>query len=107
MIAIESGDAWVQDFGDAPSASEHYERWVLEVAAGAAYLDRWAVDNPHTVLDNAAVGHEQEAQRSRVLSAVQRAYALTVAETAPARSAYIFPGEGPLEPPSQDFGLDL
>ena len=63
MIAIERGDAWVQDFGDAPPTSELYERWVLEVAAGAAYFDRWGIDNPDTILDDAPVSHEQETQR--------------------------------------------
>jgi hypothetical protein len=70
-IAIERGDAWVQDFGDAPDTDELYEQWVLEVAAGAAYLDRWGIDNPDTILDDATVSHEQETQRGRVLSAAR------------------------------------
>lgn len=37
-MAIERGDGWVQDFGDAPSTGEPYERWVLEVATDAAGL---------------------------------------------------------------------
>ena len=106
-IAIEHDDAWVQEFGDAPEASELYEQWVLEVSTGAAYLDRWGIDNPDTIVDDATVSHEQETQRSRVLSAVQRAYALTVAETAPAKAVYVSSGDGLLEPPSHDFGLDL
>jgi len=59
MIAIERGDAWVQDFGDAPTTGENYERWVLEVATGAAYLERWDVDNPDTFLDDALVSHDK------------------------------------------------
>ncbi len=106
-IAIERGDAWVSDFGDAPDTDELYEQWVLEVAAGAAYLDRWGIDNPDTILDDATVNHEQETQRGRVLGAAQRAYALTVVETAPAKAAYVFSGDGLLEPLNQDFGLDL
>ncbi|MHB2028661.1 MAG: MobF family relaxase [Acidimicrobiales bacterium] len=76
-IAIERGDAWVQGFGDVPDTGELYERWVLEVAAGAAYFDRWMVDDPDALLDDAPVSHEQEAQRSRVLDAAQRAITLT------------------------------
>jgi hypothetical protein len=106
-IAIESGDAWVHDFGDAPLPSELYERWVLEVAVGAAYLDRWCIDIPDTVFDDTTVSHEQETQRSRVLGATQRANALTEVETAPAKAAHVFSGDDLLEPPNRDFGLDL
>ncbi|MHB1087571.1 MAG: MobF family relaxase [Acidimicrobiales bacterium] len=106
-IAIERGETWVQDFGDAPAASGPYEQWVLEVTTGATYVDRWDIDNPDTILDDATVNHEQEAQRSRVLSAAQRANMLTVVETAPAKAAYVFSGDHLLEPPNQDFGLDL
>jgi hypothetical protein len=106
-IAIERGDAWVQDFGDAPATSEPHEQWVLEVEAGAAYLDRWGIDNPKTILDNATVSHEQETQRSRVLSAAQRANMLTVDKPPPAKTVNIFSDNGLLEPPNQDFGLYL
>jgi hypothetical protein len=106
-IAIEGGDAWLQDFGDAPPTGKLYERWELEVATGAAFLDRWGIDNPKTILDDATVSHEQETQRNRVLNATQRAHALTVVETALAKAAYIFSSEDLLEPPNQDFGLDL
>jgi hypothetical protein len=106
-IAIERGEKWVRDFGDAPSASGSYEQWMLEVEAGAAYLDRWGIDNPDTILDDATVSHEQGTHRSRVLSAAHRAYALTVVETALAKAAYVFSDNGLLEPPNQDFGLDL
>jgi conjugative relaxase-like TrwC/TraI family protein len=107
VTAIEHGDAWVQNFGDAPPTGELYEQWVLEVSTGAAYLDRWGIDNPDTFVNDATVSHEQETQRSRVLSAVQRAYALAVVDTPPAKAAYVFSGDGLLEPPNQDFGLDL
>jgi conjugative relaxase-like TrwC/TraI family protein len=106
-IAIERGDVWVREFGETPPASELYERWVSEVATGAAYLDRWHIDIPDTILDNATVSHEREAQRSRVLGAAQRACALTVVETAPAKAEYVFSSDGLLEPPKLDFGLDL
>jgi hypothetical protein len=106
-ITIERGDAWLQDFGEAPPTGELYEQWVREVATGAAYLDRWGINNPDTIVDDATVSHEQETQRSRVLSAVQRAYALTVAETAPAKAVYVSSGDGLLEPPNHNFGLDL
>jgi hypothetical protein len=106
-IAIERGDVWVQAFGDAPGTAELYEQWVLEVAAGTAYLDRWNIDNPVTILADGTVSHEQETQRSRLLSATQRANELTVTGTATAKAAYVFSGDGPLEPLNQDFGLDL
>jgi hypothetical protein len=105
-IAIERGETWVQDFGDAPAASGPYEQWVLEVATGATYFDRCGIDNPGTILDDATVNHEQEAQRSRVLGAAQRANMLAVVETPPAKAAYVFSGDDLLEPPNQDFGLD-
>ena len=106
-IAIKSADAWVHDFGDAPLPSELYERWVLEVAAGAAYFDRWGIYHADTVFDDITVSREQETQRSRVLGATQRANALTEVETAPAKAAHVFSGDDLLEPPNRDFGLDL
>jgi hypothetical protein len=106
-IAIERDDVWVRAFGDAPGTAELYEQWVLEVATGTAYFDRWGIDNPDAILDDEPVNHEQEAQRSRVLGAAMRANALTVVETAPAKAAYVFSGDGLLEPLNQDFGLDL
>jgi hypothetical protein len=106
-IAIERGETWVQAFGDTPPTGELYERWVLEVATGAAYFDRWGIDNPDTILDDATVNHEQETQRNRVHCATQRANMLTVVEAPPAKAAYVFSGDELLERPNQDFGLDL
>jgi len=106
MIAIERHDAWVLDFGDAPQTDGLYEQWVLEVAAGAAYFDRWGVDNADTILDNALVSHEQDAQRGRVLRTAQRAIALAVVEDAPAKSAYLLADDELFESPTPDFGLD-
>jgi len=106
-IAIERGETWVQDFGDTPPTGELYERWVLEVATGATYVDRWGIDNPDTLLGDATVNHEQAAQRSRVWDSAQRADMLTVVETPPAKAAYVFYGDDLLEPLNQDFGLDL
>ena len=74
---------------------------------GCALTDRWGIDTPATILDDSLVSHEQDSQRSRVLSAVQRAYALTVAKAAPANTAYVSSGDNLLEPRNQDFGLDL
>jgi conjugative relaxase-like TrwC/TraI family protein len=107
IIAIERGDAWVQDFGDAPPTSDLFNRWELEVAAGAAYFDRWRIDNPGTTIKDAVVNHEQEAQRIRVLSAAQRARALVVVEDALVASAYVLSGNDLLEPPNLDFELTL
>jgi conjugative relaxase-like TrwC/TraI family protein len=106
-IAIERGDAWVRDFGNAPTTGESYEEWVREVASGAAYLDRWGIGTLDNVLDDVAVSHEQETQRSRVFSAAERAYALTVVGAPSTEAAYVFSDDDLLEPPDQDFGLDL
>ena len=106
-IAIERGDAWVQHFGGAPLAVELYERWVLEVAASAAYFDRWGFDIPDSILYESSDNHEQEAQRNRVLSAAQRACALEVIEEALEAPVYVLSADEFFEPPNQDFGLDL
>jgi len=106
MIAIERGDPWVQDFGDAPETGQLYEQWTIEVAAGAAYFDRWRVDNPKTVLDVSLGSHEQEAQRSRVLDAAHRARTLSVVEDIPEKSTYMPSGGELFEPPALEFGLD-
>jgi hypothetical protein len=106
-IAIERGDRWVQGFGDAPAASGPYEQWVLDVVTGAAYFDRWGIDTPETIFDDATVSHEQEAQRRRVRGAAQRANKLTVVETPPAKAAYVFSANELLEPSNQDFGMNL
>jgi len=106
-IAIERGATWVQNFGHAPPAGEHCEQWILEVATGAAYFDRWAIDNPDIILDDATVQHEQEAQRRRVLGAAQRANMLTLVETPPGKTGYVFSGDDLLGLPRQDFSFDL
>ena len=106
-IAIERGDAWVSKFGDTPEPSDAYETWFDEVTAGAAYFDRWTLGDPDTLLDGAPVSHEQEAQRSRVLDAAQRAYAITAVKAPPKKAAYVSSGDGLLEPLDQLFGLDL
>ena len=106
-IAIERGDAWVSDFGDAPDTDELNERWVLEVATGTAYLDRWSIDNTDTIFTDMTLSLEQQTQRHRVLSAAQRANELAAVETASPKIAYVFSGDGLLEPPDHDFGLDL
>ncbi len=86
--AIERGDPWVSKFGDTPLTEELQERWVLEVTCGAAYFDRWKVDDPDTLLDDAPVSHEQEAQRSRVLNATLRAITLTEVAATPTTQSY-------------------
>jgi hypothetical protein len=106
-IAIERGKTWVQFFGDAPATSGPYEQWLLEVATGATYFDRWGIDNPDAILEDATVNHEQEAQRSRVLDAGQRANMLTLVQTFQAKAAYEFSGDDLLKPLNQEFGLDL
>jgi len=107
MIAIERGDSWVHDFGDAPETGQLYEQWTLEVAAGAAYLDRWLIDEPGTIPDDAIVNLEQETQRIRVLRAAQRARVLAQIDDTPEASAYVPSSDDFWEPPSPNFGLDL
>jgi conjugative relaxase-like TrwC/TraI family protein len=106
-ISIERGDVWVQDFGDAPEKGQLYEQWTLEVAAGAAYFDRWLIDEPGTIPDDAIVNLEQETQRIRVLGAAQRARVLAVAGDTPVVPAYVPSSDDLLEPRSPNFGLDL
>jgi conjugative relaxase-like TrwC/TraI family protein len=106
-IAIERGDSWVHDFGDAPETGQLYEQWTLEVAAGAAYFDRWLIDQPGTIPDDAIVNLEQETQRIRVLSAAQRARVLAAIDDTPEVSAYVPSNDELWEPPSPNFGLDL
>jgi len=106
-IAIERGETWVQDFGDAPETDELYKQWVLEVATGTAYFDRWEIDNPDTILEDAHVSHEQEAQRSRVLSAAQRGRDLAVVEDVQPVQPYALANADLNEPPTPDFGLDF
>jgi hypothetical protein len=105
-ISIERGDAWVRDFGDAPPTGELYEQWASEIAAGAAYLDRWGIDNPDTIIDNATVSHEQETQRSRVVGAAHRAVALTEVADTPSTQSYEPMGVDLYEPPIPYFKLD-
>jgi hypothetical protein len=105
-IAIEHGDAWVQNFGDAPPTGELYEQWLLEVATGAAYFDRWRIGNPDTLLDDALVSHEQEAQRRRAQDVAQRARTLSVVEDLPEKPTYVLSGDEFLNLPTLEFGLD-
>jgi len=107
MIAIKRGDSWVQDFGDSPETGQLYEQWALEVAAGSAYLDRWLIDEPGSIPDDAIVNLEQETQRLRVLDAVQRARVLAVVKDTLEVPTYVPSGNDYLEPRSPNFGLDL
>jgi len=105
--AIERGDAWVNDFGDPPETHEFYKQWVSEVAAAAAYFDRWLINVPSTIFDDILVSRDQEAQRSRVFGAAQRAGALTVVEDVHTIPEYALSGAEVLEPLSQDFEVEL
>ena len=104
--AIERGDTWVREFGDHPDTDELYERWVQEVATGAAYFDRWSIDNPDTIFDDDTVRPEQGTQRSRVVSAAERAHGLTTVEATPAKAAYVTSGDNFLEPHGQNLELE-
>jgi hypothetical protein len=107
MIAIERGDAWVRQFGDAPTTSELHDQWVQAVSVGAAYRDRWSIDDHDAFLDQAIVNHEQEAQRRRVLSFTLRFNVLTVVDDASTKAAYVLLGADVLEPSDHHFGLEL
>jgi conjugative relaxase-like TrwC/TraI family protein len=107
IIAIERSDSWVQDFGDAPETGQLYEQWTLEVAAGAAYFDRWLIDKLGTIADDSIGNIEQETQRNRVLGAAQRARVLAVIENTSIVPAYVPSRDDLLEPRSLNFGLDL
>lgn len=74
---------------------------------GAAYLERWGIDNSSTNFEQSTVGHEQETHRSLLLSAAQRARALTAFEAALTPTAYILAGDYLVEPTITDFALDL
>ena len=106
-IAIDRGDTWVQAFGDAPRTVELYEHWILEVATGAAYIDRWSIDIPDSILYESIDNHEQSTQRNRILSAAQRACTLEVIEEELEAPAYVPSADELFVPPNQDFGLDL
>ena len=107
LIAIERGDSWVQSFGDAPKTGQILEQWTLEVAAGAAYFDRWLIDEQCAIPDDTIVNLEQETQRIRVLGAVQRARALTGIEDTSVARAYVPSNNDLLELRGLDFELDL
>ncbi len=105
--AIERGDPWVSDFGDAPVTADHTEQWLDEVAAGAAYRDRWGLDRSDQTTDDASTSHEQEVQRRRVLSAIRRAYEITDGDKAPRAASYALSGDDLREPPVIDYERDL
>jgi hypothetical protein len=106
-IAIERDDVWVKDFGDAPPKGELYELWAFKVSTGAAYLDRWGVNNADRIPDDATIDSEQETQRSRVLNAARRARDLVMDEEISALRTNAQSSDEIWKPPSQDFGLDL
>ena len=105
--AIERGDSWVQDFGDAPEMGPLYEQWVSEVVTGAAYFDRWLIDEPGAIPDATIVDLEQATQRIRVLDAVKRACVLSVDEDTPAARLLAPCNTDLLESRGRDFELDL
>jgi hypothetical protein len=107
MIAIERGDPWVQDFGDAPETGQLYEQWTLEVATGAAYFDRWSIDPTGTIPEDTIINLEQETQRSCVLDAIQRAHVLAVDKDAPTLPLQVPSRDYLLEQQGPIFGLDL
>ena len=105
--AIERGDPWVSDFGDAPVTADHAEQWLNEVATDAAYRDRWGLNSPDQTTDDASTSHEQELQRRRVLSAIHRAHEMSDGDRAPRDTRNELSGEGLAESPAIDYEHDL
>ena len=108
-VAIERGDPWVHNFGVSPETGQLYDQWALEVAAGAAYCERWLIGEPGIIPDNAVFDLEQETQRNRILDAAQRARVLAaVIDTdAPTVPAYVPSSDDLWEPQGPNFGIDL
>ena len=105
--AIERGDPWVSEFGVAPTTCESYENWVQDVAAGAAYVDRWDIDTLDTIIDDLTVSHEQNSQRRRAISAAQRARTLNIADNMSQKSTNVQLDEEPRDSPIMQFEFDL
>jgi conjugative relaxase-like TrwC/TraI family protein len=105
--AIERGDPWVQDFGDPPEPRDAYETWFEEVTAGAAYLDRWAIDEFEAELDHTLVNREREGQRERLLEAASRARTLAVEEVSRSTVEYDMFGADVIESPTMGATLEL
>ena len=104
--AIEHRDNWVADFGDAATANRA-DQWLDEVATGAAYRDRWGLNNSDHTIDDVPVSHEQEVQRRRVVSAIRRALEMTDVDTAPRDTTRALSGEGLGEPPLIEYERDM
>jgi hypothetical protein len=79
----------------------------MEVAAGAAFLDRWSISEPGAISDDATVNLEQNTQRNRVPSAAERARALAVVANTSMARVYVPSSDEILEMNSRDLGLDL
>ncbi|MHB8335716.1 MAG: MobF family relaxase [Acidimicrobiales bacterium] len=104
--AIERGDPWVSKFGDPPEPGDAYKTWFEEVTAGAAYLDRWEIEEFEANRDDGHASHKNEPQHNHALNAIRRARELTLAEDESV-AAYVPSDATLLEQPCQDFGLDL
>jgi hypothetical protein len=103
--AIERDDPWVQNFGDPPEPRDTYETWFEEVAAGAAYLDRWEIDEFETNRDD--VPASREGQRERLLEAASRARALAGDESSQSVVPFSVSGDDFLESPTTDVTFEL
>ncbi len=72
-LALERGDMWVREFGNAPKGPETYERWLSLVASGAAYRERWSRDSSHPLSDDRVDPVSQWSEHHRVIDSAHEA----------------------------------
>jgi hypothetical protein len=81
--AVEAGQPWVAGLGNPPAEPVRREGWFREVSTVAAYRDRWHLTTQRALGAEAEVtGIEQQTQRRRAQAAIQRAVAISRADTA-------------------------
>ncbi|HLX89895.1 MAG TPA: hypothetical protein VKR22_15730, partial [Acidimicrobiales bacterium] len=80
--AVEAGSPWVTGLGNPPSGPARRERWLREVSIVAAYRDRWHLTSQRPLGAETDVSSiELQTQRRRAQVAMQRAVAISRAET--------------------------
>ena len=80
--AVEAGRPWVTGLGNPPIGPTRRERWLREVSTVAAYRDRWHLTGQQPLGAETDVSSiEHQTQRKRAHVAIQRAVALSRAET--------------------------
>ncbi len=80
--AVEAARPWVAGLGNPPSEPARRQRWLRKVSTVAAYRDRWQLTSPRPLGAEADVTSiEQQTQRQRAQAAIQRAVAISRADT--------------------------